>query len=104
MSKIMTIPGDTGATRKILRLIKGLLNHECLPSAMFGGSSTIVLEMLSVWMNISPACEVNMWDSTLAPDRFDIGISNMTDRSFNRKLVKHEECRLEIKSFWRVDI
>ena len=64
---------------------------------MFGGSSTIVLEMLSVWMNISPACEVNMWDSTLAPDRFDIGISNMTDRSFNRKLVKHEECRLEIE-------
>ena len=48
-------------------------------------------------MNISPACEVNMWDSTLAPERFDIGISNMTDRSFNRKLVKHEECRLEIE-------
>ena len=64
---------------------------------MFGGSSKTDFEMFRVWMNISPACEVSMWERTLAPDLLlleGVGISSMTDRSLRRKFVRHDECRL----------
>ena len=68
-----------------------------LPSKMFGGSSRTDFEMLRVWMKISPAWEVSMWERTLAPPARlleGVGISSMTDRSLRRKLVRHDECLL----------
>ena len=62
-------------------------------SEMLGGSSSADLAAGSVWMKISPPCEVSMWLMVLVLVALRC-ISSITERPDNRKLVRQELCRL----------
>ena len=73
---------------KAVKLLEWLLERAILLSVTEGGSSRTDLDILRVWMKISPACEVSICDNNFDP--VFLGISNMTLRPLRRKLVKHE--------------
>ena len=76
----------------IIWIYYDLLLKYILLSVTEGGSSRTDLDIFRVWMKISPACDVSMWDSNFDP--VFLGISSMTLRPLRRKFVKQELGRL----------